>query len=198
LDPRFIGGRVARVGVLHTWTRDLLYHPHLHYLVTGGGRSGDGNWLPSREDFLVHVKPLSVIFQAKFRDPLKTTDLFAQVDAHVWQKDGVVHCQPVGSGEQAFRYLAPYLFRVAIRNKSLLTLEDGNVTFQYKASATDQLQCCTLTAEELMRRFLQHILPDSFIKVRYDGLLSPSNRHWLNRTRPWLAASAIATKTTGK
>jgi hypothetical protein len=198
LDPRFIGGRVAMVGVLHTWTRDLLYHPHLHYIVAGGGLSGDGNWLPSREDFLVHVKPLSVIFQAKFRDQLKKTDLFAQVDEQVWKKDWVVHCQPVGSGEQAFRYLAPYIFRVAISNKSILKLEDGQVTFQYKESATDQTQFCTLTAEEFIRRFLQHVLPDRFIKVRYYGLLSPSNRHLLNRTRQLLAASAIATKTTGK
>jgi Putative transposase len=197
LDPRRIGGRVAMVGVLQTWPRDLLYPPHLHDRVAGGGLSGAGNWLPSREDFLVHVKPLSVIFQATCRDHLKKTDLFAQVDEHVWQKDWVVHCQPVGSGEQAFRYLAPDIFRVAISHKRLLKLEDGHVTFQYKESATDQTQFCTLTAEEFIRRFLPHVLPDRFINVRYDGLRSPSNRHVLNRTRPWLAASAIATKTIG-
>jgi Putative transposase len=77
------------VGVLHTWTRDLLYHPHLHYIVAGGGLSSDGHWLPSREDFLVHVKPLAGIFQAKCRDQLKKPDLFAQVDAPVWKKDWV-------------------------------------------------------------------------------------------------------------
>jgi hypothetical protein len=186
------------VGVLHTWTRDLLYHPHLHDIVAGEGRSGDGNWLPSREDCLVHVKPLSVICQAKCRDQLKKTDLFAQVDEPVWQTDWVVHCQPVGRGEQACSYLAPDIFRVAISQKSILKLEDGQVTFQSKESATDQTQCCTLTAEEFIRRFLQHVLPDRFIKVRYYGVLSPSNRHVLNRTRQWLAASAIAPKTIGK
>jgi hypothetical protein len=197
-DPRFIGGRVAMVGVLHTWTRDLRYHPHLHYIVAGGGLSGDGTWLPSRADFLVHVKPLSVIFRAKFRDQLQKTDLFAQVDEHVWEKDWVVHCQPVGSGEQAFRYLAPYIFRVAISNKNILKLEDSHVTFQYKESATDQLKFCTLTAEDFIRRFLQHVLPHRFVKVRYYGLLSPSNRHLLNRARQLFDASAIETNTTGK
>jgi len=186
------------VGGLQTWTRDLRYHPHRHDIVAGGGLSGDGNWLPSREDFLVHGTPLSVIFQAKFRDQLQKTDRFAQVDEHVWKKDWVVPCQPVGSGEQACSYLAPYIFRVAISHKSILTLEDGHVTFQDKESATDQTPFCPLTAEAFSRRFLPHVLPDRFIKVRYDGLLSPSNRHLLNRTRPWLAASAIATKTTGQ
>lgn len=107
MDPRFTGGRVALVGGLHTWTRDLRYPPHLHDIVAGGGLSGAGHGLPSRADVLVHVKPLSVIFPAKFRDQLQTTDLFAQVDEHVWKKDWGVHGQPVGSGEHACRYLAP-------------------------------------------------------------------------------------------
>ena len=78
-DPRFVGGRLGMVGVLHTWTRQLLYHPHVHYIVTGGGLSADGRWCSSRADFLVPVKALSVIFRAKFRDALKETDLFAAV-----------------------------------------------------------------------------------------------------------------------
>ena len=179
------------VGVLHTWTRALRYHPHLHDIVAGGGLSGDGTWLPSREDFLVHVTPLSVIFRATFRDQLKKTNLFAHVDEHVWKKDWVVHCQPVGSGEQAFRYLAPYIFRVAISHKSILKLEDGHVTFQYKESATDQIKFSTLTAEECIRRFLQHVLPDRFINVRYYGILSPGNRHMLHRAREVLGARTV-------
>ena len=186
------------VGVLHTWTRDLRYPPHVHDLVAGGGLSAEGAWRPSRQDFRVHVKPLSVLFRAKFRAQLHKTDLFPLVDEHVWNKDWVVHCEPVGSGEEAFRSLAPYIFRVAISNNRIVKLDDGHVTFQYKESATDQTQFCTLTAEEFIRRFLPHVLPDRFIKVRYYGLLSPANRHVLNRTRPWRAASAIATKTTGK
>jgi Putative transposase/Transposase zinc-binding domain len=188
-DPRFVGARLGMVGLLHTWTRQLLYHPHVHYIVTGGGLSAQGRWLSSRKDFLVHVKPLSRIFRAKFRDALKQTELFAQVEARVWRKDWVVHSEPVGSGEPAFKYLAPYIFRVALSNNRLLKLEHGNVTFAYKESATDQLKSCKVTAEEFIRRFLQHVLPPRFIKVRYYGLLSPSNRHLLHQARQLLSAT---------
>src|SRR2546421_1056804 len=97
-EPRFVGGRIGMVGVLHTWTRQLLYHPHVHYIVTGGGLTDGGRWRSSRKDFLVPVKALSPIIRAKFRDALKQTELFAQAPAQVWQKDWVVHSEPVGSG----------------------------------------------------------------------------------------------------
>jgi Putative transposase/Transposase zinc-binding domain len=197
-DPRFIGGRVGMVGVLHTWTRDLRYHPHVHYIVTGGGLATDNHWRPSRPEFLVPVKPLSVLFRAKFRDELKKTDLFSLVDAQVWQKDWVVHCEPVDRGQEAFRYLAPYIFRVAISNNRILKLAEGEVTFQYKESATDQVKTATLPAEEFIRRFLQHVLPDRFVKVRYYGLLSPSNRHLLRRARQWLGGSAVKPNTSSQ
>jgi len=193
-DPRFVGARLGMVGVLHTWTRQLLYHPHVHYIVTGGGLSTEGRWLSSRKDFLVHVKPLSRIFRAKFRDELKKTELFAAVAPRVWRKDWVVHSEPVGSGEQAFQYLAPYIFRVAISNNRLLKLEHGNVTFAYKESASAQVKRCTVTAEEFIRRFLQHVLPPRFIKVRYFGLLSPSNRQLLQRARQLLSATSSKLK----
>ncbi len=186
-DPRFVGGRLGMVGVLHTWTRQLLYHPHVHFIVTGGGLTDDGRWVASRPDFLVPVKALSKIFRAKFRDELKRTELFAQVEPHVWRKAWVVHSAPVGSGEQAFQYLAPYIFRVALSNNRLRQLENGNVTFSYKESATDQVKHCTVTAEEFIRRFLQHVLPPRFCKVRYFGLLSPGNRHRLQQARQLLA-----------
>jgi hypothetical protein len=188
-DPRFVGARLGMVGVLHTWTRQLLYHPHVHYLVTGGGLTVDGNWKSSRPDFLVPEKALSVIFRAKLRDALKKAALFASVDRRVWKKRWVVDCEPVGSGEQAFQYLAPYIFRVAISNNRLRKLEHGNVTFSYKESATDHVKSRTVTAAEFIRRFLQHVLPPRFIKVRYYGLLSPSNRQLLLRARQLLAAA---------
>lgn len=195
-DPRFVGGRIGMVGVLHTWTRQLLYHPHVHYIVSGGGLTQDGDWKSSRPDFLVPVKALSRIFRAKFRDQLKKTGLFAQVPARVWHKDWVVHSEPVGSGEQAFQYLAPYIFRVAIGNNRLRKLENGQVTFSYKESATDQVKNCTLTAEEFIRRFLQHVLPPRFIKVRYYGLLNPRSRHLLEKAKSLLASRR--TKATAK
>ena len=196
-DPRVIGGSLGLVGVLHTWTRDLRDHPHVHSIVPGGGRTADGRWLPARHDFLVPVKPLSVLFRAKFRDALQKTDLFPRVDEQVWPKDWVVHWEPVGHGEEAFRDLAPSLFRVAISNNRILTLQEGYVTFQYKEAATDAVKICTLPAVEFIRRFLQHVLPARFIKVRYDGLLSPTNRPLLNTARELLGTGTVEADSTG-
>ena len=176
------------VGVLHTWTRALIYHPHVHYIVTGGGLSEGGEWKRSREDFLVPVCALSVIFRAKFRDLLKKTELYREVDPRVWKKEWVVHSEPVGSGEAAFKYLAPYVFRVAISNSRIVKLEDGRVTFKYKDSATDQVKLATVSAEEFIRRFLQHVLPERFVKVRYYGLLAAGNGRLLDHARKLLGA----------
>jgi hypothetical protein len=191
LDPRFVGAHLGMVGVLHTWTRQLLYHPHVHYIVTGGGLTADGRWRSSRPAFLVPEEPLAIIFRAKLREALKKTGLFTSVDQRVWKKRWVVDCQPVGTGEAAFKYLAPYVFRVAISNNRLRKLENGLVTFAYKESATEQLKHCTLNAAEFIRRFLQHVLPPRFIKVRYYGLLSPSHRHLLAQARKLLSPGPL-------
>lgn len=189
-DPRFVGGRLAMVGVLHTWTRQLIYHPHVHYLVTGGGLTPAGTWRSSGADFLLHEKPLALIFRAKLRDELKLRGLCPQVDRRVWKKRWVVDCEPVGTGSAAFKYLAPYIFRVAISNHRLVKLQDGKVTFKYKDSATEQIRFCTLSAPEFMRRFLQHVLPERFVKVRYYGLLAPRHRQLLEQARQLLALNA--------
>ncbi len=110
-------------------------------------------------------------------------------------KDWVVHSEPVGSGEQAFQYLAPYIFRVAISNNRLRNWMTAQVTFTYKESATDQLKPCTITAEEFIRRFLQHVLPSRFIKVRYYGLLSPAHRQLLLQARQLLSVTISKLKT---
>ena len=187
-DPRFVGAQIGMVGVLHTWTRDLRYHPHVHFIVTGGGLAQDGRWKSSRPGFLVHEQPLAIIFRAKVRDQLKKAGLFAPVNHRVWKKQWVVRCKPVGTGAEAFKYLAPYIFRVAISNNRILKLENGNVTFKYKESATGQIRFCTLPAQEFIHRFLQHILPHRFVKVRYYGLLSSGNRKLLAQARELLLA----------
>jgi hypothetical protein len=188
-DQRFVGGQIGMIGILHTWGRNLNYHPHVHYLVPGGGLGDDGqSWLPSREDFLVHVKPLSILFRAKFRDALKKTELFTLVPAETWQQEWVVHCQPVGNGAAALKYLAPYIFRVAISNGRILKLADGKVTFRYTESGTNKPRLCTLAAEEFIRRFLQHVLPKGFVKVRYYGFFSSGSRHRLRQVRRLLCA----------
>jgi hypothetical protein len=190
-DPRFVGGQIGMVGVLQTWTRDLIYHPHVHYLVPGGGLAADGqSWLRSRNAFLVHVKPLSILFRAKFRDELKKTELFEQVPTEVWRQEWVVHCQPVGSGEAALKYLAPYIFRVALSNRRIVKLENGQVTFRYRERDTRRWKSCTLPAEEFIRRFLQHVLPKGFQKVRYYGLFSSSQRPRLAQARRLLGLTA--------
>jgi hypothetical protein len=179
-DPRFVGGQIGMVGILHTWARDLSYHPHVHFLVPAGGLDRNTNcWRSANDSFLVPVKALSPIFRAKFRDALQQTDLFDQVPAALWQQDWVVHCQPVGNGRAALKYLAPYVFRVALSNNRIVKLADGHVTFRYTASATGETKFCTLPVFQFMHRFLQHVLPKGFVKVRYYGLFSAGNRQLL-------------------
>ena len=193
-DPRYVGGEIGLVGVLHTWGRQLTYHPHVHYLVPAGGLAADGQqWLPARPNFLVPVRALSRLFRAKFCAGLRATALFDQVPPETWRLDWVVHAKGVGDGAPALRYLAPYIFRVAIANQRILKVNQGKVTFRYRKSDTGQMRCCTLTAAEFLRRFLQHILPKGFVKVRYYGLFSPARRYLLPLLRLWLDTSSPAT-----
>jgi hypothetical protein len=189
-DERFVGAQIGLVGVLQTWTRDLLYHPHVHFLTPGGGLSADGiEWRPTPNHFFVHVKPLSRLFRAKFRDGLRKTPLFDQVPTQVWTQEWVVHCQAVGDGHAALKYLAPYIFRVAISNRRILKLEDDQVTFAFKDSKTGQNKTRTLPATAFLHRFLQHTLPKGFVKVRYYGFFAPTNRHRLRLARQRLGDS---------
>jgi hypothetical protein len=179
------------LGVLHTWGRDLSYHPHVHYLVPAGGLSADGQeWVAARRNFLVPVKALSILFRAKFREALELAALSGSLAPTLWQKNWVCHCKPVGKGVAALKYLAPYIFRVAISNRRILKLENGLVTFRYRDSDTGHWRHLTLSAEEFLRRFLQHVLPKGFVKVRYYGLFSPSQRQFLPLLRLWLSSSS--------
>ena len=183
-DPRFVGGQIGMVGILQTWTRDLRYHPHVHFLVPGGGLSADGRqWLRARNHFFVHVKPLAKLFRSKMRDGLRKHGLLAQISAETWRQDWVVDCRPVGKGESALKYLAPYVFRVALSNRRILKLENGHVTFRYQDGETKRRRTCSLLAETFMQRFLQHVLPQGFVKVRYYGLLAPGNRKRLAQAK---------------
>jgi hypothetical protein len=180
-DPKYIGGALGMIGVLQTWTRDLRYHPHVHYLIPAGGLAPDGTWRAARYNYLLPEKPLSLIFRAKFRDLLKKAGLFDQVSVDVWQKDWVVDIIPVGSGETALKYLAPYVFRVAISNRNILALKDSHVTFRYRHSGTPEI--VTIPAQQFIHRFLQHVLPRNFQKVRTYGLLHPKQRDSLARVK---------------
>lgn len=193
-DPRHLGGRLGGVAVLHTWTRALLYHPHVHLLVTAGGLAANGTaWLASRyPTYLVPVQALSPIFRGKMRAALTTAGLLAQVPPAVWQQDWVVHCQPAGRGDQVLDYLGRYVLRVAITNSRLEALEQGQVTFRYRDNRTQELRRVTLPAVEFLHRFLQHVLPPGCTKVRYYGLWSPTCRGQLAQARRLLGAAAPA------
>jgi hypothetical protein len=138
------------------------------------------------------VKALSILFRAKFRDALCATGLIDEVSSAVWHKDWVTHSKPVGKGEGALKYLAPYIFRVAISNRRILRADNGQVTFRYRASDTGRWRRLTVSAEEFLRRFLQHVLPKGFVKVRYYGLFSPSRRYLLPLIRLWLDTDTLS------
>jgi hypothetical protein len=137
-DPRLLGTDLAGfTGMLHTWGRQLQYHPHLHYLLPGGGPSPDRNrWLATSENFFLPVEALSPIFRAKFRDEMEKAGLLDQIPSEVGQQDWVVHCQAVGDGSRALQYLARYLFRVALSNSRILACHNSVVTFSFRDKKT--------------------------------------------------------------
>jgi hypothetical protein len=134
--------------------------------------------LPSRADFFVPVKALSVIFRAKFRDALRRAGLLGEVDPGVWQRDWVVHSQAVGDGRASLKYLAPYVFRVAISDRRIVSCDDGKVTFTYRKSGSNRPRKMPLDAAEFLRRFLQHVLPSGFQKVRHYGFASANSARY--------------------
>jgi rhodanese-related sulfurtransferase len=188
-DPRYLGARPGLLGVLHTWTRAMLYHPHAHFLVTAGGLSADAqSWLePANPKFLIPGRALSVIFRGKLKHALRQAGLLDQVPPGVWHKDKkwVVHCQLAGRGDQVLAYLSRYLFRIAIANSRLQRFQDGQVTFSYRDSRSHAIKLCTISAAEFITRFLQHVLPSHFTKVRYYGLFSSSRSAQLDQVRPF-------------
>jgi putative transposase len=173
-DPKWLGAQPALMGVLHTWTRAMLYHPHAHFLVSAGALSADGQrWISAKHaNFLVPVRALSVIFRAKLRERLKRAGLLEQVPAKVWKQKWVVHAQHAGSGQKVLDYLGRYVFRIAISNSRLERLEQGQVTFRYRDNRTQQLKRVGLPVQEFVPRFLQHVLPKGLTKVRHYGLSS--------------------------
>jgi hypothetical protein len=192
-DPRFVGGQLGLIGILHTWGRNLSYHPHVHYLVPAGGLSADRRtWLPAHHHFLLPIKALSRIYRAKFHHALQRSNIANCIPANVWKHEWVVHCKPVGNGRTALKYLAPYVFRVAISNRRLIKLENDQVTFRYRSSATGKNMFCTLSADGFIHRFLQHVLPRGFVKIRYFGFFGASQRLLLANLRLLLETDTLS------
>lgn len=173
-----LGGEPAALGVLHTWSRQLVFHPHVHYLVPGGFLSENQlRWIRLKDpNFLLPERVLSRRVRNRFRLTLQPQrpDLFARVPAAVWRTEWVVNTQPVGSGEKALRYLAAYVQRTALSAQRIVREENGQTTFKYRARDTGGWKLLTLDTPEFLRRFLQHVLPAGFHRVRYFGWWSPA------------------------
>jgi len=182
-DEKYIGGDLSGfLGVLHTWGRQMPYHPHIHYIVSGGALSKtDGKWHCSRIDFYLPIKAMSKIFKAKFRDIMQKSGLYPQIPPDVWNQKWVVNCQAIGAGEQSIKYLAPYVFKVAISNSRIVKAQDRKVFFKYRKNKSNRWRTMALNVMEFMRRFLQHVLPTGFMKVRYYGFMSHSSSFSLDK-----------------
>jgi hypothetical protein len=210
LDPGRLGARLGVTAVLHTWTRDLQFHPHLHCLVTGGGLAADGTrWIRGRRHHLVPVRVLSRLFRGKFLAALTrevatgrlalagpAADLtdpraFARFRRRLYRQDWVVHAKrPFAGAPQVFRYLGRYTHRVGLSNHRLLAADDTGVRFTTKHG-----RAVRLAPHEFIRRFLLHVLPPRFVKIRHFGLFAPGRAAAAHRDRArgLLAAPAVAT-----
>lgn len=175
-DKRFVGTDMPGfTGVLHTWGRQLQYHPHIHYIVAGGGLNEDrSEWIASRHDFFIPDILLSKIFRGIFMKEMKKAGLTVNIPKSVWKKDWVVDSEAVGSAEYTIKYLAPYIFRVAISNSRIIKVENRYVFFKFRKHGSKQYKTMKLEVMEFIRRYLQHVLPSGFMKVRHYGFMSPN------------------------
>lgn len=178
-------------GVLHTWGRDpLVYHPHIHYVVPGGGVKVDEHgravrWQSTAKNFLFHHGTLMRVYQAKLADELRGCGLYDSVPAHVWAKDFVVDIQPVGHGIPTLKYLAPYVHRVAISDKRIVSVDESSVTYTIMPSRSKRSVTRTVSGEQFVEGFAQHVLPRNFMKVRHYGWMSSNSRVGLDEVK-WL------------
>jgi len=213
-DPKHLGARIGITSVLHTWGSALTHHPHVHMIVPGGGIAADGStWISSRPDFLVHVKVLARLFRGKFlamlidahsdgrlkffNTHIGLADMrtFKKFLAPMRRSKWVVYCkQPFAGPEQVLRYLSRYTHRVAISNRRLVAADDGSVSFRwkdYRIEGPGRWKTMTLMPHEFIRRFLMHVLPKGFHRIRHYGLLASGHRAAnLARARELLAMPA--------
>jgi Putative transposase/Transposase zinc-binding domain len=184
-ERRHLGALPGMLSVLHTWNGQLGYHPHVHLLLTGGGITADGqHWEPARGEFLVPVAVLSRKIAALFCAALKAAApaVFAGIPPRVWQREWVSFCKHYGHGNDAvLSYLSRYVFRTAIHNARILGMDQTHVTFRWKDRGEGAWRTERLPGVEFLRRFLEHVLPRGFHKVRYYGLWHASQRELSDR-----------------
>ena len=208
-DPKHLGAEIGFLAILHTWGQRLNHHAHLHCVIPGGGLSFDEQrWIPCRKNFFLPVRVLSALFQGKFLSYLKEAvqkgkvsfhgQLQSLADENNWKRflrslrqgDWVVYTKPpFGGAHHVLKYLARYTHRVAISNQRLLSLQNGNVRFSWKDYRNGNKQrTMTLDAVEFLRRFLLHVLPNGFMRIRYYGFLANPAYGGKREARPVPAA----------
>ncbi len=191
-----LGGRLDFIAILHTWDQLLKAHFHLHCLIPGGVVAEDWTrWIPCKNEYLFNEQALGVVFRAKFVDymtqayekdeldfpgiitPFEKPEKFKELKNTLYSKKWVVHVkEPIKKPEYVLEYLGRYTHRVAISNHRIVSLENGRVTFKYKNQQTNQMEPTTIEAVEFIRRFLLHVLPKRFVRIRHYGLLSNRNK----------------------
>ena len=173
-----LGVELGFTGVLHTWTRQLIYHPHIHYLVPGGGLTPDGlRWKRVGDSqFFLPEKVLAARFKNRLRQWFEVhhQDWLKAIAPRTWRADWVVDVQPVGRGQTALRYMAAYVQKTALSPARLVGSDETSVSFTHADRKTGQTHTLRLSGEEFLRRFLQHVLPTGFQRVRHFGWLSPA------------------------
>jgi hypothetical protein len=204
-DPKLLGAQIGFICILHTWGQNLMDHPHLHCIVTGGGLSLDGKrWVSCRKGFFLPVKVISRLFKGKFLNYLKRSyqseelklpgdisqlqqsERFAVFLKDLYAREWVVYCKPPFEGpEMVLQYLGRYTHRIAIGNHRIIKIKDGKASFLWRDySDGNRNKIMSLDVFEFIRRFLLHVLPDRFVKIRYYGLLGNRNRKaMLNQCR---------------
>jgi Putative transposase/Transposase zinc-binding domain len=201
-NPARLGARIGLTAMLHTWTQKLLYHPHVHCIVPGGGIAPDGaRWLSCKPRFFLPVKVLSVVFRAKLLDKLETAlakgdirtpkSLPHQWLQHAAAKTWIVYSKrPFAGPTQVLRYLGSYTHRIAFSNHRLVGIDSRKVTFWYRDRADgNKRKLLTLDAVEFLRRFLRHVVPKRFVRIRHYGFLAnPVRRNRVALCRTLLGA----------
>ncbi len=191
LDSKWLGAKVGITSILHTWGQTMEYHPHIHSIVTGGGLKNN-KWINCDKDYLIKIQVLSSLFKGKFLSMLKSSVLnfpkhleylktyknFNNFLRPLYKKDWVTYIEPPkGKPENVIEYVGRYSFRVAISNDRIKNIDNGLITFEYKDyKDNSKIKEMTITAEEFIRRFLMHVLPNRFTKIKHYGLLSNRNK----------------------
>lgn len=170
----FGGDTPGFFGVVHTWGRTLSYHPHIHFIVPAGAFDRSTHqWHPCPNAFYTPVRVLSKLMKSRMFAGLRRAGLLSELPPDAFEKDWNVDSRPVGSGVRALRYLSAYVFRTAISDKRIVEVTEDTVTFAYTDTKTGTNKRMTLSGAEFLRRFLQHVLPSGFMRIRYYGFLHP-------------------------